>query len=495
MASHDKPRLFVGSSVKGIPLAEAIQENLERNCRVIPWTQGEFELTKTVLESLTAELGQADFGLFIFTPDDKLFIKGEEKTAVRDNVLFELGMCIGALGRERSFVLMPRGLEDSFRMPTDLWGITPAQFDPDEGNLRLATGPACTKIKRHIERHGRRDSAAPSTRRVQGVLSRGSTEAISSLADGAISVLEQRHQYKEEIRRRLLGGAPLPTKYLYWSVESSLCWLTICKRESYTFYRESLRILREKAPEIAAKAQEAIGSHELDLVSLGSGDGEKDNILLRELARALVGSEKLYYYPIDVSDSLLVAAIHNSVGGGLQKEKIAVKAVVADFLRLPELQKIYEYRPSRNLFSILGNTIGNSDEYEIIEAISDSMLDGDCLLIEINVGSTQDFEDFVREPEAMQHDFSPLSTLGVPFDSSLITYSTAKNLSIVPETQSIVTKYKRAKIDGSEVDNITLSVVHHYNFEQFRRAVEQRIRVRTLYTYAESPVGLLLVQR
>lgn len=149
-----KPALFVGSSSESLDVAYAAQKNLEDVAEVVVWTQGIFELSKFYLESLLEALEDTEFGLFIFGPDDVLRIRGTEMSAARDNVVFELGLFIGRLGRDRSFILMPKGLSD-FHLPTDLLGISTATFQPPSRSDRLqaALGPACHDIRGAIRKH------------------------------------------------------------------------------------------------------------------------------------------------------------------------------------------------------------------------------------------------------------------------------------------------------------------------------------------------------
>lgn len=153
-----KPSLFIASSAESVEIAFALQENLESVAEVTVWSQGVFDLSRYALESLLDVLDSADFGVFVFAPDDMVTIRGKDKQAVRDNVLFELGMFIGRLGRDRNFVIIPKGNEDGFRLPTDLLGLTPALYEAgrQDGNLRAALGPASSKLMKAIGKAGAR---------------------------------------------------------------------------------------------------------------------------------------------------------------------------------------------------------------------------------------------------------------------------------------------------------------------------------------------------
>jgi hypothetical protein len=141
-----RPLIFVGSSTEGLKYAKALQQNLDHTMEVVLWSQGVFGLSGGTLESLVEKLESVDFAALVVTPDDLIYSRGTTQPAPRDNVLLELGMCIGTLGRERSFLVFDRTSE--IKLPSDLAGITPATFQPHtDGNAQAALGAACTQIE------------------------------------------------------------------------------------------------------------------------------------------------------------------------------------------------------------------------------------------------------------------------------------------------------------------------------------------------------------
>lgn len=150
-----RPRVFIGSSREGHSAAEAIQQNLDYACEVTIWSQGVFGLGQGTLESLVARLDSFDFAVLVLTPDDVTVSREETQQSPRDNVLLELGMFLGALGRERSFIVFDR--DKALKLPSDLAGVTCATFQlHSDGNLQASLGAATSQIKGAIQLHGRR---------------------------------------------------------------------------------------------------------------------------------------------------------------------------------------------------------------------------------------------------------------------------------------------------------------------------------------------------
>ncbi len=146
-------RLFIGSSSEHLDYAESVQLNLShvKNLDVICWSQNTFRISHYPLDDLLTQLEHMSFGVFILAPDDYVKIRDDNYYCVRDNVIFEMGMFFGALGRERTFFMAPEDIHNSYHIPSDLDGINYAKYTVSNPNEKdAAVGPACTQIKRMI---------------------------------------------------------------------------------------------------------------------------------------------------------------------------------------------------------------------------------------------------------------------------------------------------------------------------------------------------------
>jgi hypothetical protein len=125
-------KIFVASSKEslefsvGLKVEAAVKARLRNpNTQFEPWTRA-FDLSKTYIESLEKVIEEVDFAILIITPDDRTISRHKRTRSPRDNVIFELGVFMGSLGRDRCFVLKEESAD--LKLPTDLLGVHFATF-------------------------------------------------------------------------------------------------------------------------------------------------------------------------------------------------------------------------------------------------------------------------------------------------------------------------------------------------------------------------------
>ncbi|HKI03560.1 MAG TPA: nucleotide-binding protein [Thermoanaerobaculia bacterium] len=146
-----QPKLFIGSSQKTLRVATLLAEGLEECTDATIWHEGVFGLNQGFLETLLKSLEEYDFAAFVLSPDDVTTSKDETSPSPRDNVLFESGLFMGALGRSRVFLVYDETVD--LKLPSDLAGINLATYDGSriEGlDASAAIRKACRLIRDKI---------------------------------------------------------------------------------------------------------------------------------------------------------------------------------------------------------------------------------------------------------------------------------------------------------------------------------------------------------
>lgn len=94
---------------------------------------------RTIIEKFMDHLAHASFAVVLLSPDDRVLENSQEpstvRTRARQNVILELGIFLGAIGRSNVVVLHKQA--DNFEMPTDISGVLYTPFD-DNGAWRFS---------------------------------------------------------------------------------------------------------------------------------------------------------------------------------------------------------------------------------------------------------------------------------------------------------------------------------------------------------------------
>ena len=158
MNTSAMPSLFIGSSSEGLEIARAIEFNLKDDAEITIWSNGVFGLNEGYLESLVIALERFDFAVLVLTPDDLITSRDIISQAPRDNVMFELGLFMGRLGKNRTFAVCSDAPDMKF--PSDFAGVMLDRFQSNrsDANLIAALSPACFRVRQSIKELGISDA-------------------------------------------------------------------------------------------------------------------------------------------------------------------------------------------------------------------------------------------------------------------------------------------------------------------------------------------------
>jgi hypothetical protein len=186
------------------------------------------------------------------------------------------------------------------------------------------------------------------------------------------------------------------------------------------------------ADEIVESIHKDCQARGYDIISLGPGNGEKDRSLLHYFA-TLDTQHPLGYFPVDVSPTLISHACQEVLQDRVTRQKLRITHIVGDFEELKELRPVYWQNDKRNVFLLLGNTLGNYDENTLLRDIKNGIEPGDYLILEFQQKSDNDYSQ-----EKMRFFRAPLKLMG--FDAGDLRIETGPSFgSAVPGAKTYST--------------------------------------------------------
>lgn len=144
-----KPKIFIGSSTAGIAIAEKVKYTLSAIGDCFIWNEPNvWEVNRSTFENLLRMVSYFDFGVFIATADDLTLTNDKIVLEPRDNVILEMALFCGAMGRDKSFLLV----EEEIKLPSDFYGIYMPRFKRlDENSIKTACNEYVNKIEEHYK--------------------------------------------------------------------------------------------------------------------------------------------------------------------------------------------------------------------------------------------------------------------------------------------------------------------------------------------------------
>src|SRR5437667_6720843 len=161
----------------------------------------------------------------------------------------------------------------------------------------------------------------------------------------------------------------LAEKFFYWFPLSVRAWLALCSDGAYRNFVRSRSLIARSAQELAA----FFPPGPLEVLSLGSGQGDKDLLLLEALREHGI---RVSYVPVDTSQALLEMAC-----GGPLRARFPAQGIKADVTRAEHLAALApEPETPRRLVLLIGNTLGAFDPLAAARQLARLRRPGDGLI-------------------------------------------------------------------------------------------------------------------
>jgi len=283
---------------------------------------------------------------------------------------------------------------------------------------------------------------------------------------------------KEELENRLkasLEQRQMPDYFLYLGDSGVRNWLSLSSSQEFPIASLLTDLLRQSLPSIAHRL-----SGRFDMVSIGTGSGKKERMLLE----TLIPQCALTYYAVDISSEMVDEAL-NTVAD-IDVEKTGVVAFMEDLASLRQFWK------PPVLLCLLGNNFCNYDPDYLLEIVhgqleSDDLFLFDCHLFPAQRGSEElgreHVEQVYRSQLNMRFNISPLMQRGLepdnctfhldllPTETAVGTvYQTSKWLEIFKDTIILCGPNKVSLAAG---DTIRLGFTYKYTRQQVQDCLQQ----------------------
>jgi uncharacterized SAM-dependent methyltransferase len=171
----------------------------------------------------------------------------------------------------------------------------------------------------------------------------------------------------------------MPDCFLYLGEAGVKRWISLDRSEKFPVAAQLTELLRDNRQSIVSHMTPG-----MNIVSIGVGSGEKERILLEELARR----DRPTYYPVDVSSQMVDTAMETV--HDLPVEKVGL---VGFFEDMPVLKRCWH---SPVMLCMLGNSFCNYEPDEILASMQDNLHDKDLFLFDCHLFPPSEDEEAAR---------------------------------------------------------------------------------------------------
>jgi L-histidine Nalpha-methyltransferase len=194
----------------------------------------------------------------------------------------------------------------------------------------------------------------------------------------------------------------LPEMFFYWFPLSVRTWVALCRDGKYRNYVRSDALIQAHARHIVGH----LTGEQIDVISLGAGEGTKD---LHVLEALFSGGHRVIYRPFDSGQMLLEMACEQALEHGMAAQ--GVKADINDPAHLSALEPGPHESP--RLVMMIGNTLGAFDPVLMLRRLRRLLREGDVLMIDGELGHDETTRAGYEHPSNRAFALAPLRSIGL----------------------------------------------------------------------------------
>ncbi len=195
-------------------------------------------------------------------------------------------------------------------------------------------------------------------------------------------------------------GKRITSGFSYLGTEPAIAWSKACRDHFYPVMMQSIESFGLRWRSI----RESLGGKPYHYVSLGPGDGQKDEVILQDLRR---GNAQLCYVAVDMSPDMLRLGVPALIRE-LKLSRSRVLSVQLDFSskgNVTELRRVLNalFGDDAVLFSLLGNTMTNfENDTELLGMFAKNLLRPQDRFV-LEVATTRQLDDTLAQEAAEEY--------------------------------------------------------------------------------------------
>jgi uncharacterized SAM-dependent methyltransferase len=313
--------------------------------------------------------------------------------------------------------------------------------------------------------------------------------------------------FKELVKR----GYALEGKTRVWNIADSKLWyltpeqsqafLDLERSEDYQkdVIKKELTLINKNIDEIV----EELGGEPINVIDLGCGDGKKAIILLNKIRQQMKSrkgiQKKVRYCPIDISGYMVEKALQAVKETDIE-EVIKFQWNISDFENIENVASVLRYGDyKRNIFLLLGNTLGNFEINELLYEIRSAMHIGDILVIGNGLDNRHPDEILKAYTNSAVHNFLKHIPLQLGLKEEEIEFGTRFQNSRVELLYTVkvekIIEFNQKRLVLNAGDQLLVSVSYKYSPDDFKSFLKMYFTKSEIFTSEDKSYAIALCKK